>query len=134
MCGLIISFFGWIAINILYGKEYGGASSILSISVWAGLFATLGSARSVWLVAENKQKYTLIYTMVGCIINIILNAILIPIIGAKGAAIATLVAQLIANVFALMPFKETRESSIMIIKSLLYNQTFVRCINNVIKK
>ena len=134
MCGLIISLFGWIAVNILYGKEYSGASSILSISVWAGLFATLGSARSVWLVAENKQKYTLIYTTVGCIINIILNAILIPIIGAKGAAIATLVAQLTANVFALMPFKETRESSIMIIKSLLYNQTFVKCVNNIIKK
>ena len=134
MCGLIISLFGWIVVNILYGKEYSGASSILSISVWAGLFATLGSARSVWLVAENKQKYTLIYTTVGCIINIILNAILIPIIGAKGAAIATLVAQLAANVFALMPFRETRESSIMIIKSLLYNQTFVKCVNNIIKK
>lgn len=133
VCGIIISLFGWIAIYILYGSEYAGASSVLSISVWAGLFATLGSARSVWLVAENKQRYTLVYTAVGCIINVGLNAILIPKMGAYGAAIATLVAQLIANIFALIPFKETRESSIMMLKSIFYNKTcidFVKYISN----
>lgn len=125
VCGVIISLFGGIAVYILYGSEYIGASNVLSISVWAGVFATLGSARSVWLVAESKQKYTLVYTMLGCIINIVLNSILIPKEGAIGAAIATLVAQLIANVFALMPFKETRESSIMILKSIFINKTCV---------
>lgn len=132
--GLLISFFGWIAVNILYGAEYVGASDVLSISVWAGLFATLGSARSVWLIAENKQKYTLIYTITGAVVNIILNAIFIPIIGAKGAAIATLLAQIIANVFSLMPFKETRESSIMILKSIFYNKTFIEALRFSIKK
>ena len=44
-CGIVISLFGWIAVDILYGSEYSGASNVLSISVWAGLFATLGSAR-----------------------------------------------------------------------------------------
>ena len=125
VCGILINIFGWIAVDILYGKEYSAASNILVISVWAGLFATLGSARSVWLVAENKQKYTLVYTTTGCLVNIILNASLIPIYGAKGAAIATLVAQFVTNIFALMPFKNTRESCKMLIKSIIYNRTAI---------
>lgn len=133
-CGIAISLFGWLAIDILYGAEYAGAADVLLISVWAGLFATLGSARSVWLVAENKQKYTLIYTAIGCIINIILNSVLIPKIGAIGAAIATLVAQIIANVFALMPFKETRESSIMILKSIFKNETCIEFVKYIAQK
>lgn len=134
VCGIVISLFGWIAVDILYGSEYSGASDVLSISVWAGLFATLGSARSVWLVAEDKQKYTLVYTLTGCVINVLLNSILIPEFGAIGAGIATLVAQLIANVFALMPFKNTRESSTMIIKSIFYNGTVIDVVKYLINK
>lgn len=135
--GIIISVFGKLIVNILYGTEYLKAAKILNVSVWAGLFATLGSARAIWLVAENKQKYTLVYTLVGCIVNVILNCILIPKQGAFGAAIATLMAQLIANVFALMPFKETRESSIMILKSIFINKTcidFARYIEEKVKR
>lgn len=121
--GIIISLFGWLAVDILYGVEYSKATNVLMISVWAGLFATLGSARSVWLISENLQKYTLVYTTIGAIVNLILNTILIPIYGAYGAAIATLAAQLIANVFALMPFKNTRASSVMILKAIFKNET-----------
>ena len=121
--GILITLFGNIAVQILYGDEYKGATSILKISVWAGLFATLGTARSVWLVNENLQKYSLIYTSVGCVTNIVLNYFLIPKIGAKGAAIATLIAQFVTNVLALVPFKKTRKSSTMILKSIFLNQT-----------
>ena len=121
--GILITLFGDIAVQILYGDEYKGATSILKISVWAGLFATLGTARSVWLVNENLQKYSLIYTSVGCVTNIVLNYFLIPKIGAKGAAIATLIAQFVTNVLALVPFKKTRKSSAMILKSIFLNQT-----------
>ena len=121
--GILITLFGDIAVQILYGEEYKGATSILKISVWAGLFATLGTARSVWLVNENLQKYSLIYTSIGCVTNIVLNYFLIPKIGAKGAAIATLIAQFVTNVLALVPFKKTRKSSTMILKSIFLNQT-----------
>lgn len=121
--GILISMFGWIAIKILYGDEYIKSADILLISAWSGLFATLGSARSVWLVAENKQKYTLVYTAIGCVLNIILNMLLIPQIGSVGAAIATLVVQIVSNVFVLLMFKETRKSSVMILKAIFVNRT-----------
>lgn len=125
MFGLLISIFGGIAVNILYGEEYIEASYVLSISVWAGLFATLGSAQSVWLIAENKQKYTLLYTVIGAVVNVTLNAVLIPLWAAKGAALATLIAQFIANIVVLLFFKETRKSIIMVLKSIFCNKTFV---------
>lgn len=126
-----ISIFGELAVQILYGEKYYGAIEVLKISVWAGLFATLGTARSVWLVCENLQKYTLIYTITGCIINISLNYILIPSIGARGAAIATLIAQFVTNVIALMPFKKTRKSSYMILKSIFCNETIIDIFKNI---
>lgn len=126
-----ISIFGELAVQILYGEKYYGAIEVLKISVWAGLFATLGTARSVWLVCENLQKYTLIYTITGSIVNISLNYILIPSIGARGAAIATLIAQFVTNVIALMPFKKTRKSSYMILKSIFCNETIIDIFKNI---
>jgi len=120
--GILISIFGKLAINILYGEEYIKAYSVLLISVWAGLFATLGSARSVWLIIENLQKYTIAYTLCGSVLNILLNAIFIPKYGAFGAAFATLLTQGISNIFVLMIFKKTRISSFMILKSIFKNE------------
>ena len=133
VCAIGITIVAPLAIQILYGAEYSQSAQILSISVWAGLFATLGSARSIWLVMENLQKYTLIYTLAGAITNIVLNAILIPSYGAFGAAFATLIAQCVSNIIALFPFKKTRKSSIMIIKSILRNQLFIDSLKKLVK-
>lgn len=119
--GIFILLFSKSIVGILYGTEYLKAATVLLISVWAGTFAMLGSARSIWLICEGLQKYTLLYTFIGLIINILLNYLVIPILGAYGAAIATLISQFIANVVVLAFFKNTRISSIMILKSFLPN-------------
>lgn len=134
VCGIGITIVAPLAIRILYGEAYAQSAEILSISVWAGLFATLGSARSIWLVAEDLQKYTISYTLAGCVINVTLNAILIPIYGAFGAAFATLIAQAISNTFVLMLFKKTRKSSIMILKSIFKNQLIIDSVKKIINK
>lgn len=119
-----ISIFGKIAVYILYGDEYVEAASILLISVWAGLFATLGSARSPWLISEGLQKYTIIYITSGAITNIILNGILIPKLGGYGAAIATLIAQMMSVIIVPFFIKKVRLSAKMMLKSIFVNRTF----------
>lgn len=114
---IFIILFSKPIVLILYGKSYIKSASILMISVWAGTFSILGSARSIWLISEGLHKYTIWYTAVGVTVNIALNFFLIPNYGAYGAAVATLVSSFSANVLALAIFKETRLSSIMIIKS-----------------
>lgn len=122
--GVLILPFSKIIVSILFGSDYLEAASILSISIWAGTFAMLGSARSIWLLCEGKQKYTLVYTSLGFIVNLVLNYLLIPQLGGHGAAVATLSAQFSANVLGLAFFKETRVSTIMILKALSPKELF----------
>lgn len=115
--GVFILLFSNIIIGILYGPNYAKAANILSISVWAGTFAMLGSARGTWLVCEGLQKYTMMYVGAGAIINIILNYIFIPLLGGYGAAVATLASQITVAMVAPAFIKETRISSIMMIRA-----------------
>ena len=115
--GIFILIFSSPIVNILYGPDYQKASSILAVSIWAGTFAMLGSARGAWLISEGLQRYSVIYISAGAIINIVLNYLLIPAIGGYGAALATLVSQVTVAIIAPLFIKETRISSIMMLRA-----------------
>ena len=86
----------WL-ILLLFGQAYQEAGQVLMIHIWAAIFVFLGVSFNKYLVAENLTKISLQRTVVGAIFNILLNLWLIPIYGVVGAAIATLLAQFIAN-------------------------------------
>lgn len=115
--GIFVLIFSNPIVNILYGAEYQKASSILSVSIWAGTFAMLGSARGAWLISEGLQRYSVIYISAGAIINIVLNYLLIPTIGGYGAAVATLMSQITVAIIAPLFIKQTRISATMILKA-----------------
>jgi len=130
--GIFITIFSRLIVIILYGPEFIKSASVLTILVWAGTFAMLGSSRSIWLICEGLQRYSMIYTFVGCIANIPLNYILIPKYGAYGAAVATLLAQFL-NIVTLSFFKDTKISTKMILKS--FSPTYmIRNIKQLINK
>lgn len=87
-------------INLLYGKQYAEAAGILTISIWAGVFVSLGLARETWLTTEGLMKFSAATTAVGAVVNILLNSLLIGRYGATGAAIATVIAQMFASYLA----------------------------------
>lgn len=95
---ILISFFGDSIVMILYGNDFSQAASVLIIHIWTGIFVFLGVAFSSYLIAENWPKKAFYRTLFGAIINIFLNLILIPTYGLIGAAFATLIGQLFANV------------------------------------
>jgi O-antigen/teichoic acid export membrane protein len=86
----------WLVV-FLYGEAYAKSGSVLAIHIWTGVFVFLGVASSSWLTSENLQKFAFYRTLAGAIVNVLLNIILIPECGIVGAAIATLVAQLLAT-------------------------------------
>jgi len=86
----------WV-VNLLYGNAYQEAGSVLMIHIWAGVFVFLGVAFSRYLIAENLMMKSFYRTALGAILNIIFNFILIPKYGIYGAAIATLLGQMAAN-------------------------------------
>lgn len=114
---IILCVLAKVIVTILYGKQYLGAISALRIVTWYTSFSFLGVARNIWTVCEEKQKYEKIFALSGAVGNFVLNLLLIPILGINGAAIASVVTQVITNVVVPYCIRDTRENSIHIIKA-----------------
>ena len=114
-----ITIFSKFIVNVLYGEAYDGAAQVLPIAVWGTNFAYIGSARNVWIVCEEKNKYSKKYVLWGTIVNLVLNIVLIAKMGIVGAAIATLIAQLIVVFIAPLFYREVRHSVKQIINGIL---------------
>jgi len=108
---------GWI-VTTLYGSEYRQAGSVLAINIWAGVFVFLGVASSNWLLSENLQLLSFYRTALGALVNIALNFLLIPKYGAQGAAVATLVSQVVAAFCSDLLSRKTRVIFFMKLKAL----------------
>lgn len=109
LVGMAIIFFGRLAILILYGRSYEQATAALIVLIWSTSFAMIGTARTIWIVTENKNKYAKYYVLMGATVNAVLNAIMIPLWGITGASITTLISQIVVAIVAPYFFKETRE-------------------------
>lgn len=116
---IVVCIFGPLIIRILYGEAYMGAIETLRISIWSETFAMIGTARGIWILCENKNKYVKYYLVIGAIVNVILNALLIPVYGINGAAFATLITQIVTSIIAPLFYKETKEHTKIVIESLL---------------
>ena len=122
-----------IIIKVLYGEQYLAAVSALQIVVWYTTFSYLGSARNIWILAEGKQKYLWQINLFGAVANVGLNAILIPIMGIDGAAIASLVTQILTNVVTGYVFTPIEGINSILLKG--FNLSFfIKNIRIIIKK
>lgn len=92
-----VTFLAGAIIRFLYGAAYDASIAVLQIHIWTGPFVFLGVAMSGWLIAEGFGKKSLYRTFFGVLVNFGANLILIPAYGPVGAAIATLVGQIAAN-------------------------------------
>lgn len=108
---LAMTFFSDLIIAILYGEEFVPTAGVLRWVVWFTTFSYIGGIRSIWLQAEGKQRYLWIFNLAGAVLNVTLNWVLIPKLGMYGAAIASVVAQLLANVVLGSIIKNVRENN-----------------------
>lgn len=112
-----ICVFADFIVLILYGRDYTAAVVPLRIITWYTSFSYLGVARNIWTVCENKQKYEKYFALSGAVSNFLLNLLLIPFCGVAGAAIASVLTQIVTNVLVPLLIKDTRENSIHIIRA-----------------
>jgi O-antigen/teichoic acid export membrane protein len=108
----------WV-VNLLYGEQYNQAGSVLMIHIWTGVFVFLGVASGKWFTTENLQMLAFRRTFYGMVMNVVLNFILIPKYGAQGAAVATLISQIIAAYLSDLLNDKTKKMFIMKTKSFL---------------
>ncbi len=92
--------------NILpYAHEY------LQIIIWGSIFITLTTTLNYIMMSLGNRRITMISTASGAILNGIIDYILVRKlqIGVTGAAIATLVSQMLAFTISFMAFRQVRE-------------------------
>lgn len=102
------------------------ALSALKVTVWGQMFAVISMTRSVWIICENKNKYVKYYVAIGTTVNLVVNFILIPIMGIVGAAIATLLTNMVVLIFAPLLFRETRQQIPYLIHGFLITWAWKR--------
>ncbi len=116
---IFFSIFSDLVVSILYGSEYAGAAIVLKIISWSQGFSLLGGARSIWLLAENKNKYLVPSQIISAIFSVAVNLLLIPVYGAIGAAISMLLTQIFVALISTLFMKQTRESTWIILDAIL---------------
>lgn len=122
--GIIITVLGKYIVYFLYGKDFLGATDALVISIWYCAFSLMGSANNIYLLTEGKTRFAQWICVIGALINILLNALMIPLWGIKGAAIATLLTQIITNLCVPLLFKSLRPMVKCIIKAFFLKGVF----------
>ena len=82
-------------IHLFYGQEYDAASSVLSILIWTVCLLFISGAGNNLLNASHKEvAVTKIYLM-AAIFNVVMNLILIPKYSYNGAAVTTVLSDLL---------------------------------------
>jgi len=108
----------WL-VQLLFGSAYQPSAPLLSVLIWAGLFANLTVARNAHFIALDWGRAQLWTASAGAIANILLNLLLIPRYGAMGAAGATCLSYWVAAQGACYVSPSLRPAAAMIMRSLL---------------
>lgn len=91
----IVFLFSENLIGLLYGTEYINGAKALQILVWSTCLIYITLIFTNTTRATNNQRFTAKTVMVGAVLNIILNFLLIPKYNIIGAAIATLLTEIL---------------------------------------
>jgi len=82
-------------INLIYGEGYGESIIVLKILCWFVFLVFMSLISGIALSSINRQRSRFITQGIFLITNIILNLILIPKYGVVGAAIATVISEVL---------------------------------------
>ncbi len=94
-------------IDLLFGAEYRPGSTTLGLLMFTLIIVFPSTIFSNALFAYNKQSRFMWYVGLGVISNVILDILLIPSYGIEGSAIATIISQILANIFIWREMKKT---------------------------
>ena len=115
---IVMTIFPKQIIGILYGEEFFASSGVLMLVVWYITFSYIGGVRSIWILAENLQKYLWAINLTGAVANVILNALMIPFLGMYGAALASILTQMFINVIIGFIIRPLRRNNLLLFKGL----------------
>ena len=88
-------FYSLDLIQLIYGHEYDSAYSVLQILIWTVVFLFISGACNTLLYSSHKERSVTNIYIIAAIFNIGLNLIMIPYISYNGAAITTVLSEIL---------------------------------------
>ena len=88
-------FYSLDIIQLIYGHEYDEASSVLSILIWTVCLLFISGAGNNLLNASHKEKTVTKIYAIAAVFNIVLNFFMIPYFSYNGAAITTVLSDVL---------------------------------------
>ena len=73
-----------------------------------------------YFYVQNKQKYLKYIYIFAAFCNVLLNYLLIPILGSVGAAIASLITQILTTMIVPFFIKPLRKNSILMVEAIFF--------------
>jgi O-antigen/teichoic acid export membrane protein len=101
-----------IIFQLFFGDKYDNSIPIFKILVWFLAIVFLYGPISNSLVAKNRIKFLAYLNLFMIILNVVLNLILIPDYGAKGAAMTTIVCEILILLGTVLYSKKIGENRV----------------------
>ncbi len=94
LMGFLILFSGWV-IEWLYGSSYSAGAGLLALLALVIPIIYLNYGLTHMLIAQGLEKFNTLFFGLALVINITVNLIAIPRWGGTGAALVTLLTELV---------------------------------------
>ena len=86
---------GGRVIHLIYGEKFIEATGAFRILIWAIPLTSILSIFAFGLLGCDREKKYSLGMIIGTLLNIVLNILLIPHLGIKGAAVATIISEIV---------------------------------------
>lgn len=89
----------------LFGEDFRPTADVLRILIWYALVTMFANVLAQGLTVQNRQRRTLLIRAAGLGVNVVLLLTLLPVLGVRGAAVASVCAELLALALMLAAFR-----------------------------
>ena len=103
-----ISLYSQDIVILFFGPKFSATSSVLSFLMWGMFLSFIDGVSLNLLNASHKERYVTLAFLIGAIFNFITNLLIIPIYSYDGAAVTSLLSQLLVTAMFLYAIYKLR--------------------------
>lgn len=123
---LITTYFSDEMVMLIFGPNFLGAATVLSLLMWAAVFAGVNSLNARYFTAENMEKKIAHRAVASLIVNVSLNFILIPAYGIEGAVWATMLSLFVGAFLMDYFYKDLKKLRLIKYKALVFRESLIK--------
>jgi len=99
--GIFTSLLASPLVALLFGPTFTRTTDVLAVLIWYGAITMVANVFAQMLTIQNRQRRTLLIRACGLALNVCLSLILLPRVGVAGAAVSSVIAELLTTALLL---------------------------------